>query len=104
MTGRDIFEKISYSGIFVQNAINFAQSGFIKLDDSDSALEFLTLYLVLLSSSEFLEYDSDRLLEKYQSFKALLEKNGKISNNEFLSHPLENMTYILQDNICTMQK
>lgn len=104
MSGRDIFKEISYSKVFAQNAINFAQNGSIELDNSDSALEFLTLYLVLLSSSEFPKYDPDRLLETYQSFKAHLEEKGQISSNEFLSHPRENMQYILQNNICIMQK
>lgn len=113
MTGRDIFEKISYSKVFLQDMldfakegnIDFAKKGKIEIKSPDySALEFLTLYCVLLSSSESSEYDPNKLLKDYKFIKSRLKENGQIDSNEFLSHPLENMIFILQNNICTMQK
>ena len=104
MTGRDIHKKISDTVSFVPKALNFAQKGRLELDDPDSALEFLTLYLVLVSSAEFIKYDPDKLLENYSFIKSYLQENGEISHSEFLSRPLEDMSYILQNNICIMQK
>ena len=104
MTGRDIHEKITDTASFVPKALDFAHEGRLELDDSDSALEFLTLYLVLLSSAEDIKYDPDKLLKNYLFIKSRLVQNNKISNHEFLSQPRENMSYILQNNLCIMQK
>lgn len=104
MTGRDIHEKITDTASFVPKALDFAHKGRLELDDSDSALNFLTLYLVLLSTAESTKYEPDKLLENYLFIKSRLEENCKISSNDFLSQPLENMQYILQNNICIMQK
>ncbi len=104
MTGRDIFETITYSEVFKSDTFVFSEDGNIKIERPDySPLEFLTLYCTLVSSSEF-SYDLDKLLENYLFIESHLKENGQISSNDFLSRPLENMTYILQNNLCIMQK
>lgn len=102
MTGRDIHEKITDTVYFVPNALDFEDKGRLELETPASALEFLTLYLVLISTAEFKEYDEDKLLEKYLFIQSCLKQNRRICSTEFLSNPLENINYILQDNACSI--
>ena len=105
MTGRDIFEKITYSEVFRSDMLVFSANGNLEVERPDySPLEFLTLYCTLVSSSELLKYDPDKLLENYLFIESRLKENGQIRSNEFLSRPLENMTYIPQNNRCIMQR
>lgn len=100
MTGRDIQEKITDTVYFVPKAMDFEDNGRLELENPASALEFLTLYLVLLSTAEFKEYDQNKLLENYQFIKSYLKEKGQICSNEFLSNHPENSYYVLRDNLC----
>lgn len=100
MTGRDIQEKITDTVCFVPKALDFEDNGRLELENPASALEFLTLYLVLLSTAKFKEYDEDKLLENYQFIMSCLKEKGQICSNEFLSNQPENSYYVLRDNLC----
>lgn len=100
MTGRDIQEKITDTVCFVPKALDFEDNGRLELENPASALEFLTLYLVLLSTAEFKEYDEDKLLENYQSIMSCLKEKGRICTKEFLFNSPKNIYYILRDNLC----
>lgn len=100
MTGRDIQEKMTDTQSFVPKSLDFEYEGRLELDNSASALEFLTLYLVSLSTTEFKEYDEDKLLNNYQFIESRLKKHRRICSKEFLSNQPENIHYILRGNTC----
>lgn len=98
MTGRDIFNQINDIQNFVLKALEFNDEKILKFDTKTSALEFLSLYAVLIFTTE--DKNEDNLLKTYNYVKSTLEKKGKISAEQFLSNPKEKFNLILQNDTC----
>lgn len=85
MTGRQIFEKITYDMAFVHKAWDFEEHRELTFNSFEESLEFLTLYLVLLTTGEYNDYNETRLLEAYEKINNILKEKKCIDTHEFLS-------------------
>lgn len=109
MTGSEIRQKINDTKFFGPKALAFMKKPepFLELDTPTSALEFLTLCCVLLSTMEY-KYDEDKLyedelLKTYLLVESKLKKEGQICTTEFLTNPPEELLFVLRDNTCSIK-
>lgn len=104
MTGSEIQQKITDTKFFGPKANAFGREPILELDTPTSALEFLSLYCVLLSTTEYKDDDDklylDKLLKTYSHVKSILETTGQIATTEFLSDPPEELFFVLRKNTC----
>ena len=105
MTGREIQDKITDTEGFVPTALDFEQAIKAKkpleLETPELALEFLSLFAVLLMTHETgYQHDEDRLLSTYQSAKAKLRKYHKVASSDFLSNPKDKYYLALWGKLC----
>lgn len=105
MTGRDIQNKLIDSTFFIPNALAFRDEKKLILDNSDLALEFSTLFAVLLRTEEadYTEYDGGKLLKTYNLVNSTLRSRGQIASTDFLSDP-PNFYILVRENTCFMSK
>ena len=105
MTGRDIQNKITDTTFFIPNVLIFQDEKKLKLDNSDSALEFSTLFAVLLrtAESDYTEYDEGKLLQTYNFVYSALRARGQIASTDFLSNP-PNFYISVRENTCFMSE
>ncbi len=105
MSGRDIQKKITDTKGFLPNALAFEEAIKTKkpleLETLEQALEFLTLFAVLLMTNEpGYQYNDNRLLETYQYVKYKLKRNRKVACSEFLSSPKDFSYLVLWGKLC----
>ena len=104
MTGREIQDKITDTEGFVPTALDFEQAIKAKkpleLETPELALEFLSLFAVLLMTKTGYQYDEDRLLSTYQLAKAKLSKYRQIASSDFLSNPKDIYYLVLWGKLC----
>lgn len=104
MTGSEIQQKINDTKFFGAKANAFGREPILELDSPNLALEFLSLYCVLLSTTEYKNDDDklylDKLLKTYSHVKSILETTGQIATTEFLTNPPEKLFFVLRDNTC----
>lgn len=101
MTGRDILDNLNNIQNFVSKALQFQDEKELKFDNYYSALDFLSLYSVLIYTTE--SRDENKVLNIYFFVKSILQKKGKIYAKDFLSNPKENFELILFNNTCFLK-
>lgn len=105
MTGREIQDKITDPKGFALPALNFEQAikaeKPLEFETPELALEFLSLFAVLLMTNETgYQYDNDQLLSTYKLAKSKLSKYHQIASSDFLSNPKDIYYLVLWGKLC----
>ncbi len=100
MTGRDVQDKLTDTKFFGPKALEFEEAikanKTLELKTPKLALEFLTLFAVLLMTSEAgYQFDETKLLETYQLVNSKLKTRRQIASSEFLSTPPKDEYYLV---------
>lgn len=101
MTGREVYNK-TYDVNFYNNVVDFLEDKRICFDSNIKAIEFLTLYCILLFTGEFPNHDDDKILEKYNFINSKIQRDSRICSKEFLSNFSENINYVIRDKVVFM--
>jgi len=99
MTGKEIYSTIIKPEFYSLGMI-FSIENRLELKSKEEALNFLTLYCVLLSTTQIVNYNEEQVEKNYKEIHKKLVENLKIRSTEFLKNPEEKNIYILRENLC----
>ena len=99
MTDREIYDRICDISVFEPKARQFCANDRLEFKNHAEALEFLNLYLILLS-----DISDEMLLNEYNRIYSILNQKRWIHGKELHSNFILNQYFVVLDNVCFILK